>query len=58
MPRLTDKEELLSPDSADLVHVVDVSDITGSAEGTSKKTLLSTLKSFFLSTLKTVTLGR
>lgn len=34
--RLTDKNELTAPDSNDLFHTVDVSDTTGSPQGTSK----------------------
>lgn len=47
--RLTDKGSLSSFDDNDLIHVVDVSDTTSSAEGTSKKGLWS----LFKSTLKT-----
>ena len=37
MPRLTDKELLVTPSDEDLLHIVDVSDLTGSLNGTSKK---------------------
>ena len=47
--RLTDKGFISSIDDADLLHVVDVSDTTANAEGTSKKSLFSLIKS----TLKT-----
>lgn len=47
--KLTDKGSLSSFDDNDLIHVVDVSDTTSSAEGTSKKGLWS----LFKSTLKT-----
>ena len=43
--RLTDKDALTEISDSDLIHVVDVSDTTGSPEGTSKKALWSLLKS-------------
>lgn len=47
--RLTDKDFISSIEDTDLVHVVDVSDTTANADGTSKKGLWSLIKS----TLKT-----
>lgn len=47
--RLTDKGAISSIDDADLIHIVDVSDTSGNAAGTSKKGLWSAVKS----TLKT-----
>lgn len=47
--KLTDKSSISSIDDSDLIHVVDVSDTSSSAEGTSKKGLFS----LFKSTLKT-----
>lgn len=41
--KLTDRTELTSTATGDLVHVVDVSDTTDSADGTSKKVQLSNL---------------
>ena len=42
--KLTDLTELaVTPDTDDLLHIVDVDDTTGGASGTSKKILLSTL---------------
>jgi len=41
MSKLTDKQALIAPSDLDLIHVIDVSDTTGSSEGTSKKMALS-----------------
>jgi hypothetical protein len=42
--KLTDRTELnATPDTADLLHVVDIDDTTGSAEGTSKKITVQNL---------------
>lgn len=42
--KLTDRTELATtPDNADLMHVIDVSDTTDSAEGTSKKVTVANL---------------
>lgn len=47
MAKLTDKTELsTTPASGDLLHIVDVSDGTSSAEGTSKKITVSNLMNF------------
>ena len=43
--KLTDKTELLVPTATDLIHVVDVSDTSGSPEGTSKKMPIGNLPS-------------
>lgn len=45
MARLTDKETLATPAAADLIHVVDVSDTTANAAGTSKKSTISSITS-------------
>ena len=42
MAKLTDKTELTSPAYNDFMHIVDVSDIADSADGTSKKVQLAT----------------
>ncbi len=39
--RLTDRDVLEAPVGDDLIHVVDISDITGSPQGTSKQTTLT-----------------
>ena len=44
MPKLTDKSAIVTPDLTDLLHVVDVSDTAGSAEGTSKQMTLEQLR--------------
>ena len=53
--RLTDKTALTEVAQDDLVHVVDVSDTTANAEGTSKKVAIANLKTFVLPTLQEVT---
>lgn len=47
MPKLTDKTTITTLASGDLVHVVDISDVTSSAQGTSKKSTIDNLKSNF-----------
>jgi hypothetical protein len=47
--KLTEKGSLVDLADGDLIHVVDVSDVTSGADGTSKKSLWS----LFKSTLKT-----
>jgi len=44
MPKLTDKNELTTLAQDDWLHAVDVSDTSGSAEGTSKKVKVSEVK--------------
>lgn len=46
LQKLTDKTTLTTMADADVFHVVDVSDISSSPQGTSKKSLISLLKSF------------
>lgn len=48
MTKLTDKTTLGNPSTTDLIHVVDVSDTTGSPEGTSKKADLGSIGSLFI----------
>jgi len=43
MAKLTDKTELTTPADDDLLHIVDISDTTGSPQGTSKKIQVSNL---------------
>lgn len=50
MPLLTDKSALGSPDLTDLMHVVDVSDNSGSLFGTSKKLTLGGLQNLLQAT--------
>jgi hypothetical protein len=44
MPKLTDQSTLTEPTLSDLLHIVDVSDTSGSAEGTSKQITLADIK--------------
>lgn len=46
--RLTDKTELTAPVAADKIEVIDVSDTTGNAAGTTKWMTWTTIKSYFL----------
>ena len=48
MPKLTDKTALTEFADGDLIHVVDISDTTSSAEGTSKKSAWSLIVSTLL----------
>lgn len=48
MAKLTDRSTLTTPVAADLVHVVDVSDTSGSAAGTSKKATLASVAAPFI----------
>jgi len=48
MAKITDKTALTSPASGDLLHIVDVSDTTDNAAGSSKKIALSDLPKGFL----------
>ncbi len=54
--KLTDRTEALSADANDLVHVVDVSDVTDSPQGTSKKITKANLTAGLLTTNQTITL--
>ena len=53
--KTTDLTELTTPATGDIVHIVDVSDTTDDAAGSSKKTLLSTLSTFFEGLILTAT---
>jgi hypothetical protein len=53
MPKLTDKTELTAAADSDLVHIVDISDTTSSAVGTSKKITLTNIFAQFLATART-----
>lgn len=51
MAKLTDKDPLTTPAEEDLTHIIDVSDTTGSPEGTSKRV---TKRNYLLGTKVTV----
>lgn len=53
MPKLTDKTELTSLSDSDLAHVVDVSDTTSGASGTSKKITFTNIFAQFLASART-----
>lgn len=51
MARLTDRDPLTSPATDDLLHIVDVSDTTGSPEGTSKKIKIADLPAIIVNNI-------
>lgn len=53
MPKLTDKTELTSLSDSDLAHVVDVSDTTSGASGTSKKITFTNIFAQLLAAART-----
>lgn len=53
MPRLTDQTALETPDRLDVIHVVDVSDVTDNEAGSSKKVALQHIPSAIPAEIKT-----
>ena len=55
MPKITDKTALTAPADGDIIHVVDVSDTTDDAAGSSRKSTLLTLKTWLANFFVTLT---